>query len=73
LVKITLTTFGKSTGLVLPEEALSRLKVQAGDEIFLSETTDGYLLSSQYPEQSLRQIADRVMTRYSETLKKLAE
>jgi len=32
---------GNSLGVVLPKEVLSRLKVQDGDKVFLTEAPDG--------------------------------
>jgi len=36
---------GNSVGFVLPKEALSRLKLENGDVIFLTECPDGYRMS----------------------------
>ena len=32
---------GNSAGLILPKDVLARLRVSAGDNLFLSETADG--------------------------------
>jgi hypothetical protein len=45
MLALKLTTIGKSAGLIFPKEGLSRLKVQKGDTLFLTETKEGYLLT----------------------------
>lgn len=65
---------GNSAGIILPKEILTRLKVGKGDAIYLSETPQGAYLTP-YDEQFERKLeaADRVMRKYRDTLKKLAE
>lgn len=36
---------GNSLGLVLPKEALSRLKVVEGDTVYLTDARDGYRIT----------------------------
>ena len=42
---LKLTQIGNSVGVVLPKEALARLKLSKGESIFLTETPDGYALT----------------------------
>ncbi len=42
---LKLTQIGNSVGVVLPKEALARLKVSKGETVFLTETPDGYTLT----------------------------
>jgi putative addiction module antidote len=74
MLALKLTTIGKSAGLIFPKEALSRLKVQKGDTLFLTETKEGYLLTPYDPEfgTQMREAED-VMSRYRNTLKELAK
>src|SRR5580658_8105780 len=44
MVKLKLTTIGTSTGVVLPKEVLSRLGVEKGDTVYLTEAPDGFRL-----------------------------
>jgi len=68
------TTIGKSAGLIFPKEALSRLKVQKGDTLFLTETKEGYLLTPYNPEfETQMRHAEDVVARYRNTLKELAK
>ena len=40
---LKLTQISNSVGVVLPKEALARLKLGKGDCVFLTETPDGYI------------------------------
>ena len=46
---LTLTQIGNSIGVILPKEALSRLKLGKGESVFLTETPDGYTLTPYDP------------------------
>ena len=46
---LKLTQIGNSVGVVLPKEALARLKLGKGESIFLTETPDGYALTPYDP------------------------
>jgi len=71
---LKLTTIGKSAGLILPKEALSKLNLHKGDTLYLTETKEGYLLTPYNPEfESQMRHAEDVMSRYRNTLKELAK
>jgi putative addiction module antidote len=65
---------GNSAGIILPKEILARLKVEKGDAICLSETPFGAHLTP-YDDQFMRKLeaTERVMRKYRDTLRKLAE
>jgi putative addiction module antidote len=65
---------GNSAGIILPKETLARLKVEKGDMLCLSETPYGAHLTA-YDEQFTRKLesTERVMRKYRDALKKLAE
>lgn len=71
---LKLTTIGTSTGLVIPKEMLSRLKVEKGDSLFAVETPDGYLLTPYDPaiEEQL-EAGRRFMKEYRDTFRELAK
>jgi putative addiction module antidote len=73
-MKVKVTTVGSSTGVVLPKEALAKLRVRKGDVLYLSETPDGIELSPYDPhfEQEV-ETARAVMRRYRNGLRKLAK
>ena len=65
---------GNSVGIILPKETLARLKVEKGDIICLSETPYGAHLTP-YDDQFMRKLesTERVMHKYRDALRKLAE
>lgn len=71
---LKLTTVGTSTGVVIPKEMLSRLKVGKGDTLFAIETPSGYLLTPYDPEieRQLR-LGQEIMNEYRDTLRALAK
>ena len=74
MIRVKLTTVGNSTGVVLPKEALSRLKVRKGDILYLVETRDGYALTAYDPAfTDQMDAAEDGMRRYRNALRKLAE
>lgn len=74
MYKLKVTTVGNSTGVVLPKEVLSRLKLQRGDVLYLTETSDGYRITP-YDEEFSRQMeaAERVMRENRDVLRELAK
>lgn len=46
---LKLIPVGDSLGVVLPREVLAKLKRGPGDTVYLVETADGLLLSSNHP------------------------
>jgi putative addiction module antidote len=65
---------GNSAGIILPKETLARLNVGKGDTICLSETPFGAHLTP-YDDEFMRKMeaSERVMRKYRDALKKLAE
>jgi putative addiction module antidote len=49
MLKLKITTIGSSAGVILPKEVLARLKIEKGDQVFMVETKDGYLLTPYDP------------------------
>lgn len=65
---------GNSTGVIFPREVLDRLKISNGDEIYLTESPDGYLLTPYDPEFAKQmELAESLMHRYRDALKQLAK
>ena len=71
---VKITTVGSSVGVVLPKEILSKLRVEKGDSLYITETPDGVQLTP-YDEEFDRQIeiGKKVMRNYRDALRKLAE
>ncbi|TMJ00109.1 MAG: AbrB/MazE/SpoVT family DNA-binding domain-containing protein [Alphaproteobacteria bacterium] len=73
-MKLKITKIGNSLGVVLPKEALARLKVDQGDSVFLTEAPDGYRITL-YDEQLGIQLAEarEIMRRRRNALRELAK
>jgi putative addiction module antidote len=71
---VKVTTVGSSVGIVLPKEILSKLHVEKGDSLYITETPQGIQLTP-YDEEFDRQIeiGKKVMRKYRDALRKLAE
>ena len=74
MLKVKVTAIGNSMGIVLPKEALGRLRVGKGDELYLVEGPEGLTLTPyrQDLEQQL-DAAEKVMGRYRNALHELAK
>ena len=74
MVKLKLTQIGSSTGLVLPKEVLSRLRLAKGDAVFLTESPEGVRLTPYDPEfEEDMAIARKVMRENRDALRELAK
>ena len=71
---VKITQIGNSTGIILPKEVLSKLKVQKGDILYIVETSDGIQLTP-YDQDFAdeMQAAKRVMRKHRDVLHKLAQ
>jgi putative addiction module antidote len=74
MISLKLTQIGNSLGFILPKEAASRLKVEKGDVVFLTESPDGYRLSPYDPvfEKQMK-AAERIMKKRRNVLRTLAK
>ncbi|MEW6353335.1 MAG: AbrB/MazE/SpoVT family DNA-binding domain-containing protein [Pseudomonadota bacterium] len=74
MLKAKLTTVGNSTGVILPKEALAKLRAEKGDEVFLIETPSGYEITTYDPDfERQMKLARQVMRRYRNALRELAK
>lgn len=74
LKALKLTKVGNSVGLILPKEALARLRLDAGDAIFLTESPDGYRLTPHDPDFERQvSVARKIMKRRRAALHELAK
>lgn len=73
-MRLKLTRIGNSIGMVLPKEIRDRLKLGAGDTVYLTETPEGYKISP-YDEEFARQmeVGRKVMKDYRQVLHELAK
>ena len=74
MLKVKVTQIGNSVGVVLPREALKKLDVSRGDELYLVETPEGWMLTP-YDQAFEKQMkaAEKVMKRYRNALHRLAQ
>jgi len=75
VLELKVRKIGNSMGVVLPKEALARLKVEEGDSVVLSESTDGgFRLTATHPGFSEKiAAAERISRRYRNALRELAK
>jgi putative addiction module antidote len=74
MVKLKVTTVGNSAGIVLPKEVLSRLKIEKGDSVFLTESPDGVRITPYSPEfEEQMSLARKFMRENRDVLRELAK
>jgi putative addiction module antidote len=49
MLMLKLTQIGNSVGVILPKDALARLRLEKGQSIFLTETPEGYVMTPYDP------------------------
>jgi len=71
---LKLTQIGNSIGVILPKEALARLRLEKGQSVFLTETPDGYALTPYDPtlEEQI-QAGREFMREFRDTFHQLAK
>lgn len=74
MIKLKLTAVGNSAGVVLPKDVLTRLKVEKGDVLYLTESSDGYRLTPYDPVfERQMDAARRIMKKRRSALRELAK
>lgn len=65
---------GNSVGVVLPKEVVSRLRVEPGDQLYLTDTERGVELSPYDPEfEADMEMAREIMRKRRAVLRELAK
>ncbi|MCY4047181.1 MAG: AbrB/MazE/SpoVT family DNA-binding domain-containing protein [Candidatus Dadabacteria bacterium] len=73
ITSIKVMRMGDTVGVILPEKVVAKLRVVAGDKLNVTETPTGVSLSRYDKRQEkVMEIADRVMEKERDVLKKLA-
>ena len=74
-MKLEVKKIGNSTGIILPKDLLSRLNLQQGQWLHVSELPDGGVRLTPYDPEFDRAMAvvDEVMDEYRDTLRALAK
>jgi putative addiction module antidote len=74
MISLKLVQVGNSVGFVLPKEAASKLKLEKGDVVFLTESPDGYRISPYDPAfEKQMKAAERIMKKRRNVLRALAK
>lgn len=71
---LKLSKIGNSTGVILPKELLARLRVELGDTIYATETSDGVRLTAFNPDfEAKMAAAEKIMREDRDILRVLAQ
>ncbi len=74
MITLKVRAVGNSTGVTFPKEVLDRMKVVAGDSVYLTEAPDGYRITPHNPAFERQMKTDEaVMRRYRGALRQLAK
>lgn len=74
MLKVKVTAVGNSMGILLPKEALNKLRVAKGDTLYLVENTEGFTISPYQEDfESQMEIAEKVLKKYRNALHELAK
>ncbi len=74
MLKVKITNVGNSMGILLPKEALTKMKANKGDTLYLVESPEGYTLTPyQQDFEEQMDAAEDIMKRYKNTLRALAK
>ena len=73
-VELKVTSIGNSVGVILPKELLTKLGLQKGDTLFVSDVPDGVHLSVSDPDfEAQMAVARRIMKERHNVLRELAK
>ena len=74
MLKVKVTAIGNSMGIVLPKEALSKLRVEKGDVLYLVDGPEGLTLTPyQQDFEAQMDAAEKVLKKYRNALHELAK
>jgi putative addiction module antidote len=72
--KLKVTQIGNSLGVILPKEMISELGIGKGDELFVTKSPEGHVVSANDPAFEEQMTAVRqIMREYRNTLRELAK
>ncbi len=74
MIQLKVQSFGKALGLPLPQEVLEALALQEGDDVILSPSEKGFVLSSQsFKTQQQLQAGEEALKNFPNALRELAK
>ncbi len=73
-IKLKVRKVGNSLGVILPKKALTAMKVEEGQALYLTESPDGFRVTKGDTEFEQQMAAVKgIMRRYHNTLRELAK
>jgi putative addiction module antidote len=73
-MQLKVTKIGNSASVILPKELLARLRVEAGDSPFVTETPDGVRITASNPDfAATMALAETIMREDRDILRGLAK
>jgi putative addiction module antidote len=73
-MQLKITKIGNSAGVILPKELLARMRVGAGDSVYISEAPDGIRLTATNPDFAAKMArAELIMREDRDILRVLAQ
>lgn len=74
MTTLTIRKIGNSEGVILPKEVLARMHVKEGDQLYVTETPDGFSVRAYDSEiEHDMALAEEIMRENRNALRKLAE
>lgn len=74
MLKVKVTAVGNSMGILLPKEALNKMKVGKGDTLYLVENAEGFTLTPYEQDfESQMEAAEKVLKKYRNAFRELAK
>ncbi len=75
MLALKISRVGNSAALLLPKEALAKLRVEQGDTVYLTEAPDGYRITTLTTPDFERdmKLARRIMRKRRNVLRELAK
>lgn len=74
MLKVKVTSIGNSMGIVLPKEAVTKLRADKGDVLYLVDTPEGLILTPyQQDFEAQMDAAEKVLKKYRNALHELAK
>ena len=70
---LKITQIGNSLGVILPKEFLAKMKLGKGDELFATETPDGFSLTHDVTFEAQMKVAEEIMRKRRNVLRELAK
>lgn len=74
MLKVKVTAVGNSMGILLPKEALNKLRATKGDTLYLVENQEGFTISPYQKDfEPQMKTAEKVLKKYRNALHELAK